>query len=267
MAKIGLVAGAGKLPCVFAGLAKTRGDEVVAFGIKGITDASLETCVDKMHWLAWGDLKKAMMLLLMERIKRIALLGKIRKDMVMASTGELDEEAGRLMTSLKDKKDYAILIGISDILKKVGVEVMDPTAYLKELIPSKGFLTEHEPTQEELDDIDYGFKVARSLSGLDIGQTIAVKEKTVIAIEAVEGTDEMISRAGKLVKNGFVVVKVARPDQDMRFDIPLVGPDTLASMAKAGATALGLESSKTFLMNKEDAIKLADSNDISIVIV
>ena len=267
MAKIGLVAGGGKLPIIFSGIAKANGDEVVAFGIKGITDPNLEKCVDKIHWLVWGDLKKAMMLLLMERIKNIVLLGKISKEMVFKETNSLDTEAKDVMGKIGDKKDYSILTGVATALKKVGVEVIDPTVYLKTLVPSKGVLTQHEPSEREMDDIKYGLAIATELAKLDIGQTIVVKDKTVIAVEAAEGTDETISRAGKLVKDGFVVIKVARPAQDMRFDIPLAGPDTLSSIERSGGTVLALESGKTLLIDKEELIKRADANDISVVIV
>lgn len=267
MARIGLVAGSGKLPLIFSSIAKSKGDEVIAFGIKGITDAALENSVDKMHWLVWGDLKKAMMLLLMERISRIVLLGKISKEMVFKETASLDMEAKKVIGKIGDKKDYSILGGVADALKKVGVEVIDPTAYLKTMVPSKGVLTQHEPSEAETCDVEYGLAVARGLAKLDIGQTIVVKDKTVIAVEAAEGTDETISRAGKLVKDGFVVIKVARPDQDMRFDIPLVGPDTLSSVEKAGGTVLALESGKTLLLDREELIKRADANDIAVVIV
>jgi len=267
MSRIGLVAGAGKLPVIFSDMAKANGDEVIAFGIRGITDSDLEKSAAKMHWLVWGDLKKAMMLLLMERIKRIVLLGKISKEMVFKDTGNLDAEAKTVMAKIGDKKDLSILSGVADALKKVGVEVIDPTVYLQTLVPSKGVLTQHEPSEKEMDDVKYGIAIARELAKFDIGQTIVVKDKTVIAVEAAEGTDETISRAGKLVKDGFVVIKVARPDQDMRFDIPLVGPDTLSSIERAGGTVLALESGKTLLMNKEELIKRADANDIAVVIV
>ncbi len=267
MARIGLVAGSGRLPIIFSDMAKAKGDEVIAFGIKGITDAGLEKSVDKMHWLVWGDLKKAMMLLLMERIKRIVLLGKISKEMVFKDTGNMDAEAKALMGKIGDKKDYSILGGVAGALKKVGVEVLDPTVYLETLVPSKGVLTQHEPSEAEMEDVNYGIAIARELAKSDIGQTIAVKDRTVIAVEAAEGTDETISRAGKLVKGGFVVIKVARPDQDMRFDIPLIGPDTLSSIERAGGTVLALEANKTFLMDREELIKRADANDISVVII
>ncbi|MEI6863564.1 MAG: LpxI family protein, partial [Candidatus Omnitrophota bacterium] len=181
--------------------------------------------------------------------------------------GNMDTEARAVMGKIGDKKDLSILNGVANALKKVGVEVIDPTVYLKALVPSKGVLTEHKPSDKEMDDVKYGLTIARELAKFDIGQTIVVKDKTIIAVEAAEGTDATISRAGSLVKDGFVVVKVARPDQDMRFDIPLIGPDTLSSIERAGGTVLALESDKTFLIDKEELVKRADLRHIAVVIV
>ena len=267
MARIGLVAGAGKLPIVFAAVARQKGDTVIAFGLKGITSPDLEKHVSKLHWVPWGSLQKAIFLLATERIKKIVMLGKVKKDVLFKDDAALDKDARSMMDKLKDKKDYAVLNGINDILSKFGVEVLDSTTYLKELIPSRGVLTKREPSQEELADIDYGKDVAKALSGFDIGQTITIKDKTVIAVEAIEGTDETIMRSGRLVSGGFVVVKVARPDQDMRFDVPLVGLDTVKALADSGATALALEADKTLLMDREEIIKLANEKNISIVII
>lgn len=266
MIRIGLVAGEGKLPIVFSRVAKVKGDTVIAFGLKGVTDPELEKHVHKLHWLEWGKWQKALVLLPIERIRKIVMLGKLKKELVFKGDGELDEEAKKIMDSLGDRKDYAILNEVGKILGKLGVEILDSTAYLKDLIPSKGTLTVKEPSKSGWDDINYALVLARELSGFDVGQTLAVKDKTVIAVEAMEGTDETILRAGGLVKGGFVVVKVARPKQDMRFDVPLVGLETLKTLIKSGASALALEADKTLIMDREDMIKLADENGIAIVI-
>jgi len=178
-----------------------------------------------------------------------------------------DEEAKEALGKIRDKKDYAIFNGVAGVLKKIGVEVLDSTMYFKDLIPQKGVITKRSPSKEESEDINYGEKIARQMAGFDIGQTVAVKDRTVIAIEAIEGTDGTIARAGGLVSGGFVVVKTARPDQDMRFDVPLIGPDTIRVAIKAGATAFALESGKTLLMDKEELIKLADASNLSVVII
>ena len=267
MARIGLVAGCGKLPIIFSKVAKDKGDTVIAFGLKGVTSPDLEGYVDKLHWLDWGSLQKALFLLATERIKKIIMLGKLKKEIVFDNTADLDEEANKILKKLGDKKDYTILNEVSDMLSKLGVEVIDSTTYLKDLIPTKGTLTKTEPSENERHDIDYAKVIAKELSKFDIGQTVAVKDKTVIAVEAMEGTDEVILRTGTLVKGGFVVVKVARPDQDMRFDVPLVGLDTLKALIKAGGKCLALEENKTLLVDKEELVRTADENGVSIVVI
>lgn len=267
MARIGLVAGYGKLPIIFAKVARDKGDAVIAFGLKGITDAGLESYVDKLHWLEWGSFQKALMLLVKEGIRKLILLGKVKKEIFFKNDEGLDAEAKKILQNLKDRKDYSILNGVAKILSKVGIEVIDSTTYLEDLIPSKGTLTKRGPSEDEWKDVRYGREVAAELSRFDIGQTVVIKDKTVIALEAVEGTDETISRAGSLVKGDFVVVKVARPDQDMRFDVPLVGPDTLKALIKAGGKVLALEEKKTLLIDKDELVKRADENGISIVVI
>ncbi|MDD5136237.1 MAG: UDP-2,3-diacylglucosamine diphosphatase LpxI [Candidatus Omnitrophica bacterium] len=267
MARIGLVAGEGKLPIVFSRVAKVKGDTVIAFALKGVTSPELEKTVEKLHWIPWGSLQKGLLLLATERIRKIVMLGKIKKDILFKDEGALDDHAKKMLGKLKDRKDYAILNEINKAFSKLGIEVLDSTTYLKDLIPSRGTLTKREPSPEEWADIKYGFDMAKKLSGFDIGQTIAIKEKTVISVEAVEGTDDTIARTGTLVEGGFVVVKVARPDQDMRFDVPLVGIETIKTLARSGGKALALEADKTLLMDKDEIIEFADSKDLSIVII
>jgi UDP-2,3-diacylglucosamine hydrolase len=267
MARIGLVAGEGKLPVVFSKLARENGDTVVAFCLKGVTSPELETHVEKAHWLDWGHLEKGLLLLATERLKKIIMLGKLDKKLFFNNADKLDDKAKSIISKLGDNKDYALLNEAKKFLGKLGVEVMDSTTYLKELMPSRGTLTARSPAGEESADIEYGIRVAKSLSGFDIGQSVAVKNKTVIAVEAVEGTDEMIKRAAPLASTGFVIVKVARPDQDMRFDVPLVGFSTVKTLADAGGTALALEAGRTILMDKNEVVELADERGISIVVV
>lgn len=267
MSRIGLVAGYGELPIVFAKKAKEKGDTVIALGLKGVTSEELPHYVEKMHWFEWGDLKRAMLLAVTERLKKIALLGKIKKEILFKSDKRLDDEAQNIVKTAGAKKDYAILKGIASLLKTVGIEVIDPTPYLEELVPLKGLLTKRAVSGSEKSDIEYGREVARELARFDIGQTVVVKDKTIIALEAAEGTDDTIKRAGGLVSGGFSVVKMARPDQDARFDIPLIGLDTIKTIAQFKGTALALEEKKTLLLHKEEVIKFADSNGISIIVI
>ncbi|MDO8535603.1 MAG: UDP-2,3-diacylglucosamine diphosphatase LpxI [Candidatus Omnitrophota bacterium] len=267
MARIGLVAGHGELPLIFARKAKEKGDTVIALGLKGSTSEELEKYVEKIYWFEWGDLKKAMLLAVTQRLRRIALLGKIDKDILFRDKSKLDDESKKIVSSSGGKKDYNILKGVANLVKTVGIEIIDPTPYLEELIPVKGVLTKRSPTKEEEQDIEYGRKIALELARFDVGQTVIVKDKTVIALEAVEGTDDTIQRAGKLVDGGFTVVKMARPDQDARFDVPLVGPETIKAIAQNKGKVLALEQKRTFLMNKEESIRIADDSGLSIIVI
>ena len=267
MARIGLIAGEGKLPLIFLRAAKEKGDTVIAFALKGVTDPELERHADKIHWIEWGKWQKGLLLLAMERIKKIVMLGKLKKESFFKDDRELDPEAKSLMEKLGDKKDYAILNEVTKAFGKLGMEVIDSTTYMKDLIPSVGILTKTKPTPYQEEDINFAVRVAKELSRFDIGQTVAVKDKTVIAVEAMEGTDATIIRAGTLTRGGFIVVKMARPDQDMRFDVPLVGLSTLEAMIRSGGEILALESGKTLLMDKKEVISLADEKGIVITVV
>lgn len=267
MAKIGLVAGQGKITALFADRAKKRGDTVVAFALEGVTDPDLASHVDKIKWFKWGDLHKAFLFAMTEGIRNIVLLGKIKKDLLFEGDRALDGQAREMLQKAGGRKDLPILTNVANMLSKVGIKVLDSKEYLTDLIPSQGVLTKRAPTPEESQDIDYGKDLARQFAGLEIGQAIAVKDKTVIAIEAVEGTDDTIRRAGTLSKVGFALVKMARPSQDMRFDVPLIGLDTLKALIDAGGTALALEGGKTLLIDRDEMIALADQKNVSIVII
>ena len=267
MARIGLIAGYGSLPIVFADAARKRGDEVVVFALKGVTPEEIAGHAEKVHWFEWGNLQKALFVLATERLKKIAMLGKIKKDLLFQGDEKLDSTLKGIVGRIGDRKDYSILNKVSKAMASFGVEVMDPTEYLGELIPVKGVITKRAPAENEISDINYGTEIAGKLAGFDIGQTIAVRDKTIIAIEAVEGTNEMIKRAGSLCKIGFSVVKVARPVQDMRFDIPVIGPDTITALARALGKALALEEKKTLLLEKDEVIRLANESGIAVVII
>lgn len=267
MQKIGLVAGYGKLPLLYARAARAAGETVIGFGIKGMTDEALASNVDKMHWLTWGSLQKAILFAIMDGVRRAVLLGKIDKSVVFGADHVLDDDAKKVLSARGGKKDYTILREVEGHLKKIGISIIDPTPYLQELIPRRGVLTRRQPTEKEWSDIGYGKTLAAAMAHFDIGQTVAVREKTVIAVEAVEGTDETIRRAGSLIDGGFVVVKMARPDQDMRFDVPLVGLDTLKTLIASKCKVFALEADRTFLSDREEVVKLADDHDVAIAII
>lgn len=265
MARIGLLAGSGNLPLIFTRSAKEKGDTVIVFGLKGITDGTIEKLADRTHWLDWGSMQKALFLLATERIGSVVMLGKLKKGLFFKNEEALDEQAKNVLKKIQDKKDSAIFGEAAKILGKLGVKIIDPTLYLKNLIPEKGVITNNRPSEIEDEDIKYGSSIAKKLAGFEIGQAVVVKNKTVIAVETLEGTDGTILRAGNLTDGGFTVIKMARPDQDMRFDIPVVGIDTIRAIVKARGRVLAMESGKMFLLDREDVIKFADGNNISIV--
>jgi len=267
MGKIGLVAGGGGLPVLFAQEAKARGDKVVGFGLKGLTAKELEAVVDKMHWFEWGQLQKALFALGIARVNKVVLLGKIKKTLIFQNEKNLDEKARGIFKKLSDKNDYSILKAIEGALKKIGIGLIDAADYLGGLMPAKGLLTKRPPDGREEKDIEIGSNMARELAKFDTGQTVCVKDGCAVALEGAEGTDETIRRAGALSGGGFTVVKMARPNQDMRFDIPLIGLLTLKTLIEAKATALALEARKTILMDREELIALADRSGISIVVI
>lgn len=266
MARIGIVGGSGKLPIIFSDAARRKGEKVIGIGLKGVTDPALEGHVDKLIWIDLGAVQKTIFAVVAERVNKIALLGKLNKDLFLKNNKDLDADARTFTGRLNDMRDYSMLRKAADFLRKFGIEIIDPTPYLRDLLPEKGVITKRPPTESEAEDITYARQVAGELARLDIGQAVAVKSKAVLALEAMEGTDRVIARAGELSQKGFVVVKAARPDQDMRFDVPLVGLETIETLAASGGTALALESGRTFLIDREAIVSFADARNIAIVI-
>ena len=265
MERIGLIAGGGGLPVIFAKEARRRGVRIIGFAIKELTSPSLDNVCDRVHWFNTDQIKKFFMLLLMERIKKIVMLGKVDKSIIYNGMKKGEEELNALKGT-EDKKDYAILDKVTAELTKRGIKVADGIEYLSDLLLPKGILTKRYPSQSENEDILFGFETAKALARLDIGQTIVVKDKTVISVEAMEGTNQTIDRAAKICGNGFVVVKVSRPQQDMRWDVPVVGPETVEVIVRNKGSVLVLEEKRMFLLEKETCKKIADKNNISIVI-
>ena len=261
MAKIGLIAGKGKLPGEFIASAREKGDSVVVFAINGMAEAYLDKEADRIYWLNIGQLGKFSFLLLKERIRRLAFIGKVDKT-AMYDKKTHDCQTRRVLDSVRNKKDYSILSEITSRLGRIGIEVIDGRCYLAGLLPEKGILSRKAPDIRVKEDIEFGYGIAKKMAGLDIGQTVIVKDKAVVAVEAMEGTDAAIIRAGSIAGEGCVMVKVSRPDQDMRWDIPTVGPDTMACLSAAGFRALAVESGKMLIVEKEELLRLADEKDI-----
>jgi len=264
--RIGIIAGAGDLPIFFAKKAKEKGTKVIGFAIEEMASPEFDAACDRTHRLGIGQIKKFILLLFTERIKKIVMLGKVDKSIIYRYMNK-DDKAKEMLKESKDKSDYTLLDKFTSELKKIGVDVIDGVEYLKDFLPSKGILTNRKPTDAELEDIKFGIKTAKEVARLDVGQTIIVKNKSIVSVEAMEGTDSTIERAAKICGEGFSVVKVARPMQDMRWDVPVVGVDTIKIIAKNKGSVLAMEEKKMFLVDKETCVELADNKNISIIVL
>jgi len=266
MGKVGLIAGAGTLPLEFVRSAKESGDQVIVFALNGMASPQLEKEADKVYWLNIGQIAKFAFLMAKERIRKLALLGKVEKKIIYEK-GEHDEEYRKGLKRMKNKKDYSILAEITKTLGKIGVEVIDGLSYLAPLMPQKGVLTRSTPDEQTEKDIKFGYDSAKKLAGMDIGQTVIVKESSIVAVEAMEGTDATIERASSIAGENCVMVKVSRPDQDFRWDIPAVGPDTMTRLVENKYKALAIEADRMFLIEREKVVEMADSAGIVIVVI
>ncbi len=267
MNKIGLIAGEGKFPLLFAQAAKAKGVFVTGFAFLKLTDKKLKKYVDEIFWLNVGELNKLLELFKQNRIEKAIMAGKIPKVILFNSYLKKDKETDFLLSKVADKKDNSLLIAIADRLKEKGVELLDSTTFLSHLLAISGTFTQREPSASEWEDIYFGRELAKRIGDLDIGQSVVIKDKAILAIESIEGTDAAIRRGGKLGGAGIVVVKMSRPGQDMRFDIPVVGLETIRSLVKIRGRVLAIESGKTLIIDREEAIRLADRKGIAVVAI
>lgn len=265
MKKLGLIAGKGELPMAVANEARSQGYSVFAIALDPLADKSLESHVDEIKWVNVGKFGQILDTLKAYKIKDAVMAGKVSKTLLYKSKITPDMRAVKLLFSLKDRKDDSILLAITRELEKEGIALLDMTRFSTGLLTPEGVLTKHKPTDEEWKDIQFGWKIAREIGRLDIGQTVVVKNQAVMAVEAIEGTDEAIRRGGILAGQGAVVVKVSKPNQDMRFDVPAVGLDTIAVMLEVHARVLAVESGKSIILNKDKFIKESTTSGISIV--
>ena len=263
--KLGLIAGKGDLPMVVAGEAKARGYSVIAFGLESLADESLGSYVDEMNWINVGKFGKLIDGLKKSGVKEAVMAGKVSKTLLYKSKITPDLRAVKLLFSLKDRKDDSILLAIADELSKEGITLLDITMFSRELLMPAGVLTKSRPSEDEWKDIKFGWEIAKEIGRMDIGQTVVVKDRAVMAVEAIEGTDEAIRRGGSLAGKGAVVVKVSKPNQDMRFDVPTVGAQTVLAMREVQARVLCVEPQKSLVLDRERLIEEAKKADISIL--
>ena len=261
---IGLIAGSGRFPIIFAENARRLGYTVSAIAHIGETAPELEGYVDRIHWVKMGQFSKALNALKADGVDQAVMLGGIKKTHVF-TTIRPDLRALALFSRLRNWKDDGILRAVADELEREGIQICDSTFGLDGILAEEGTLTKRSPTKKEWQDVWFGWEIAQETGRLDIGQCVVVKDRAIIAVEAVEGTDETIRRGGALAKTRVVVVKRTKPQQDLRFDLPAVGPTTVETMCVANASVLAIEAKRTVLLDREDMLRRANAADLAIV--
>lgn len=265
MKKLGLIAGKGELPAAIADEAKAQGYTVIAVGLEPLADKSLSSHVDEIQWVNVGKFGKMIDTMKKYDIREAVMAGKVSKTLLYKSKITPDLRAVKLLMSLKNRSDDSVLLAIADELAREGIDLLDIPRFSSALLAPYGVLTKDTPSDQEWKDIAFGWKVAKEIGRLDIGQTVIVKNQAVMAVEAIEGTDEAIKRGGFLSGKDAVVVKVSKPDQDMRFDVPAIGLDTLKTMKAVRARVLAVEANKCLVLNKDRIFKEAKTAGISVV--
>ena len=264
--RIGLIAGTGELPQILAEQAAKDNIKVIAIALSKDSVPSLKPVCDKVFHLGIGQTTKVLKTLKNEKIKNVIMIGKVEKKNIF-QTIIFDFRALNILRKMKLKDDKSLMNVVIDELKLEGINCLDQSLFLKELFSSKGVFTKRMPDKDEWEDIKYGFSIAKEMARLEIGQTVVVKDKSIVAVEAMEGTDQTIKRGLKIAGKGTVVVKVSRPKQDFRYDIPTVGETTLSIMIQGKASILALEAERTLVVNRDKMVELADKYKVSIVAV
>ena len=262
---IGLIAGAGRFPFQVAQAAKRQGLCVVAVGIRGWADATLAAQVDTYEELAIGELARLIERLKAHGVRQAIMAGKVTKDVLLDTRISFDPDARQLLQQAADASVGTLLGAIGTRLAREGIALLDSSTFLKADLCPAGVLTSRGPTALEQEDIAVGMRAARALAALDIGQTVVVKGRVVIAVEALEGTDAAIRRSHALAGEGLVVVKTASPSQDRRFDLPVIGPETVATLRDAGASCLAVEAGTTLLLERETLLAAANAAHLCLV--
>ena len=261
---IGLIAGNGRFPIIFAENARKLGFRVSAVAHHGETAPELEQVVDRMHWVRIGQFGKVIRAFKCDGVEQAVMLGGIKKTHLFSDVRP-DFRAMAFFAKLKSWKDDHILRAMADDLKDEGITIRESTFGLSNLVVQEGTLTRRRPSKKEQEDVSYGWNIAKEIGRMDIGQCVVVKDRVIVAVEAVEGTDETIRRGGRLARSGAVVVKCCKPQQDLRFDLPAVGPQTIDVMDEAKASVLALEACKTIMLDREEMLEKACQAGIAII--
>lgn len=265
-APVGLLAGSGELPEALLAALKERGRAVVVVGFKGATSPALARGAARSLMVEAARFSGVIAFLKEAGVREAFMAGRVPHQGVFR-TGRADSLTARVLGTLADKRADTLLQAAVWHLGRAGIRVVSALPYLGPLIPSRGVLTRRSPSADAWRDVRFGLAMARGIAGLDVGQTVIVKRQAVVAVEALEGTDAAIRRAGALAGPGCVVVKVAKPKQDFRFDVPVVGPSTVASLHAARAGALVVEAGRTLVLRRAETVRRANASRLSLVAV
>ena len=277
--KLGLIAGNGRFPFLVLDAARAEGVQVVVAAIKEETDPEIDSRAQAdagitVHWLSLGELSRLIDTFHKEGVQKAVMAGQVKHKQIFSSIRP-DWRLAKLLFSLSTRSTDALLGAVAKVLSDEGIELMSSTAFLEPSLAGEGVLTERAPDSDECRNIEYGLKVAGTLAGFDIGQTVVVAAQACVAVEAMEGTDAAVERAGQLMgsleggastlERRLTVVKVAKPNQDMRFDVPVIGMATVETMVRAGATCLSVEAGRTLLFDRDALLKRANDAGVTIV--
>jgi DUF1009 family protein len=267
--RLGLIAGNGRFPFLVLEAARAAGHDVTVIAAKEETFPELNDAAKRtgseIHWVSLGQLGTCIALLKASGVTHAVMAGQVKHTKIFSSGITPDWTLAKLLGKLMSRNTDGIIGAVAGVLRENGIEVLDSTSLITPLLAVPGVMTSRSPTEEEQKDLAFGYRMADQIAALDIGQTIAVKHQAVVAVEAMEGTDEVIGRAGHLAGPGVCIVKVAKPKQDMRFDVPVIGFATIQAMRVAGATVLSIDAGKTLVLDR-DAV-LASANEAKMAIV
>ncbi len=263
--KYGLIAGGGSFPLMVLDSARREGHEIVTIAIKEEASPEVEKQSRSCHWISLGQLSKLIDIFHQADVSEAVMAGRVQHKQIFSAIRP-DWRLVKLLASLRRKNTDSLLGAVANLLEDEGITLLDSTRLLGPFLARKGAATKRDPSQEERANIDYGLNVANALAGFDIGQSVVICEQACVAVEAMEGTDATLLRAGELA-NGrkLTLVKVAKPNQDMRFDVPVIGPGTIRKMKEAGATAVSVSAGKTLLLEMDELIAAANASGIAIV--
>lgn len=267
--RIGLIAGNGRFPFLALDAARSLGHEVTVIAIREETSPAMEAAAAAgrpadFHWVSLGQLGRCIDILKRADVTRALMAGQVKHTRIFSGVVP-DLTLLAVLRRLKARNTDALISAVADVLDSHGIRLVDSTSFLEPLLARAGTLTERAPSDEERGDLEFGYGMADALAGLDIGQTIAVRQRAVVAVEAMEGTDEVIARAGRLAGPGVCIVKVAKPNQDMRFDVPVIGLPTIDALGAAGATVLSVDAGRTVVLDGDRVFEAANAAGVAVV--